>query len=74
MRTGIMLLAAGALLGFATTARSHAVEASAPQPRIIGVVTEKEYADDIVRRLRRLGINFNKTRLPNPYDPAWEVV
>ncbi len=74
MRTGILLLAAGALLGLANTARSDAVEVAAPQPRIIGLVTEKEYADDIIRRLRRLGINFNKTRLPNPYDPAWEVV
>ncbi len=26
-------------------------------------------ADDIIRRLRRMGLNFNKTRLPHPYDP-----
>jgi hypothetical protein len=32
-----------------------------------------QVADEIVRRLRRLGINFNKTRISNPYDPEGEV-
>ncbi|HVX87031.1 MAG TPA: hypothetical protein VH253_19760 [Phycisphaerae bacterium] len=32
-----------------------------------------QVADEIVRRLRRLGINFSKTRILNPYDPEGEV-
>jgi hypothetical protein len=28
---------------------------------------ERQFADEIIRRLRRLGINFSKTRLARPY-------
>src|SRR5271163_376483 len=30
-------------------------------------------ADEITRRLRRMGISFSRTRLPHPYDPIGEV-
>ena len=30
-------------------------------------------ADDITRRLRRMGISFSRTRLPHPYDPIGEI-
>jgi hypothetical protein len=30
-------------------------------------------ADEINRRLSRLGISFNRLRIPHPYDPAGEV-
>jgi hypothetical protein len=30
-------------------------------------------ADEITRRLRRMGINFSRTRLAHPYDPIGEI-
>jgi hypothetical protein len=38
-----------------------------------GRVETIQVADEIVRRLRRLGINFSKTRLSHPYDPDGEI-
>ena len=32
-----------------------------------------QLADEIIRRLRRLGINFNRGRIPRPYDPSGEL-
>jgi hypothetical protein len=32
-----------------------------------------QLADEITRRLRRIGITFSRTRLPHPYDPAGEI-
>ena len=30
-------------------------------------------ADEILRRLRRLGLNFTKNRISHPYDPLGEL-
>ncbi len=32
-----------------------------------------ELADDIMRRLRRLGLNFNRNRIDRPYDPEGDL-
>jgi hypothetical protein len=34
---------------------------------------ELQFADEITRRLRRIGLNFNRARLQRPYDPAGEL-
>lgn len=34
---------------------------------------ELQFADEITRRLRRLGLNFNRARIQRPYDPAGEL-
>jgi hypothetical protein len=34
---------------------------------------EMQLADEIIRRLRRLGLNFSRTRLTRPYDPEGEL-
>jgi hypothetical protein len=34
---------------------------------------EIQLADEITRRLRRIGLNFNRGRLQRPYDPAGEL-
>jgi hypothetical protein len=34
---------------------------------------EIQLADEIIRRLRRLGLNFNRARIARPYDPAGEL-
>ena len=34
---------------------------------------EVQVADEIIRRLRRLGLNFNRARIPRPYDPEGEL-
>jgi hypothetical protein len=33
----------------------------------------RQVADDIIRRLRRMGINFSKTRLSKPYGLEGDV-
>jgi hypothetical protein len=33
----------------------------------------RQFADEIIRRLRRLGINWSKTRIHHPYDPAGDL-
>jgi len=32
-----------------------------------------QLADEITRRLRRIGVSFSRTRLQHPYDPAGEI-
>jgi hypothetical protein len=32
-----------------------------------------QLADEIIRRLRRLGLNFNRARIQRPYDPEGEL-
>ena len=54
---------------------SHAVT---PSCTTIGALSAKpaveiQLADEISRRLRRIGLNFNRARLPRPYDPAGEI-
>jgi hypothetical protein len=34
---------------------------------------ERQVADEITRRLRRMGINIIRTRMDHPYDPEGEV-
>jgi hypothetical protein len=33
----------------------------------------RQFADEIIRRLRRLGINWSKTRLSHPYGPEGDL-
>jgi len=50
----------------------HAVH----EPTPVVVTADEEsvmMADDVIRRLRRLGLNFMKNRIANPYDPYGEV-
>ena len=51
----------------ATVSQIAAQSTPAPTPSQIQV------ADEIIRRLRRLGINFNRARIPRPYDPEGEL-
>ncbi len=44
------------------------LQVSMAQPAVLEV-PGVQVADEIVRRLRRLGLNFTKTRLAQPYDP-----
>jgi len=66
------LMAAGVMsmptaMAASRPATSNVVEStSTPAPTI-------QLADEIIRRLRRLGINFNRARIPRPYDPDGEV-
>ena len=61
-------------LSFIATSASHAAAST-------GTVTaakrtpaaETQLADEITRRLRRIGLNFNRGRLPRPYDPDGEI-
>ena len=61
-------------LSFVATPGTHAastdtfVSAAKAKP-----VVEMQLADEITRRLRRIGLNFNRARLPRPYDPAGEI-
>ncbi len=50
---------------FARPVTAPAVSAPFAEPTLL--------ADEITRRLRRMGINFSRTRLPHPYDPVGEV-
>lgn len=64
------------LLG--TVALSTAASPAAATPATIGSAATNvrppvQLADEIVRRLRRLGINFSKSRLDRPYDPDGEI-
>lgn len=43
--------------------------AVAPLPKGAVQTEPTQVADEIIRRLRRLGINFSKTRILRPYDP-----
>ena len=60
------------------TRPGRASQASACIPRKAAVTARAsadtvQLADEITRRLRRMGINFSRTRLPHPYDPVGEV-
>jgi hypothetical protein len=52
----------------APTMSSPQVAAAPAQPQ-----QELQFADEITRRLRRIGLNFNRARLQRPYDPAGEL-
>jgi hypothetical protein len=64
-----------------TSAAAAPVESPTPAAPIAhaaapALPTEKpaiQVADEIIRRLRRLGINVNPARLPRPYDGEGEL-
>jgi hypothetical protein len=68
---GAVAITPGSASG-ATPATTPAVP-TAIAPAATAVRPPVQLADEIVRRLRRLGINFSKTRLDRPYDPDGEV-
>jgi hypothetical protein len=47
----------------------QAIEANRTEMPAMGLPeqAERQFADDIIRRLRRMGINFSKSRLSRPY-------
>lgn len=61
----------------ATPARAEVAEVAAPaaavEPQAEETPAPPQLADEITRRLRRMGINIIKTRLDHPYDPQGEV-
>jgi hypothetical protein len=67
-----LFLAALALV--ITTAASNSHTAAAATTGISARHTDNlQVADEITRRLRRIGVTFNRSRIPHPYDPAGEV-
>ena len=67
-----LFLAALTLIAATTTATPRT--AAAADPSITARPTHTvQLADEITRRLRRIGISFTRTRLPHPYDPAGEI-
>ena len=50
-----------------------ATSADIPRPALKAITSEKQFADEIIRRLRRLGLYFNPGRLSRPYDPDGEL-
>lgn len=52
----------------APTMTAAQITASAGEP-----TQELQLADEITRRLRRIGLNFNRARIQRPYDPAGEL-
>src|SRR5438874_846958 len=71
-RPSIFLVASAiALISLTSAAASHK---TTPTESVDAAssVTEKQpilLADEIIRRLRRLGLNFTKNRIAHPYDP-----
>jgi hypothetical protein len=66
-------LFAAVIVGVRTTAPASAASVV---PHVAAAHAEPSttlLADEITRRLRRMGINFSRTRLPHPYDPIGEV-
>lgn len=66
--------------GFLMASPSAATRATTPVAPVAAATTStpapaegKLLADEIVRRLRRLGVNFVRTRLARPYDPLGEI-
>ncbi|MGN6367943.1 MAG: hypothetical protein ACTHN5_06745 [Phycisphaerae bacterium] len=74
--SGISLfLAALALVAAGVTSSAKIAAAATPATATITArhAHDVQLADEITRRLRRIGISFVRTRLPHPYDPAGEV-
>jgi len=74
------VLVAGAFVGGIGFTLHHAATGQAPpvEPTIIlhaqsGDQEPVMLADEIIRRLRRLGWNFTKNRISRPYDPYGEI-
>jgi hypothetical protein len=54
--------------------RTAAANVPSATPRVaVATAAPRQFADEITRRLRRMGINVIKTRLDNPYDSAGEL-
>ena len=74
---GFVILAAAAIFMASASAASAPVTAapggvqSAKSSQAPG--EQIQVADEIVRRLRRAGLNFNRLRLDRPYDPEGEL-
>ena len=69
-----LLLATLTLFAAGTIATTRTLTAAAVTPAIAARTTNNvQFADEITRRLRRIGISFTRTRLPHPYDPAGEI-
>jgi hypothetical protein len=72
----IFLLASAIALFSLTSTTRPAIAAPAKTIAAISISTEKQpilLADEIIRRLRRLGLNFTKNRIAHPYDPFGEL-
>jgi hypothetical protein len=62
---GVMGLSASAFGTQPPTNTETTVQTSQPQQH----EDTRQFADEIIRRLRRLGINYSRTRISHPYDP-----
>jgi hypothetical protein len=75
-RNGVSLFLAALAFAAATAMVSTESKAAPVTPTVTSVTVEKapvQLADEITRRLRRIGISFSRSRLPHPYDPLGEV-
>jgi hypothetical protein len=68
-----LFLAAAFISAGAKTPAPRAIVSPAMQSATANHTAPTQLADEITRRLRRIGISFSPTRLPHPYDPAGEV-
>ena len=74
----LLTLALPALfLALAARAPAARAAAAAPVSPIVAAPAPtappvRQLADEIIRRLRRMGINIIKTRIDHPYDPDGE--
>jgi hypothetical protein len=78
-RGGLAVIVMGAVIAFAISAvpvlqgnQGNDVAGRTPVAQN-NRVQEKQYADEIIRRLRRLGLYFNPGRISRPYDPDGEL-
>ena len=70
------LLAGTVILALAAVPASAASPTSSEVLNPAAASADKQpvqLADEIIRRLRRLGLNFTKNRLSHPYDPYFEI-
>lgn len=71
---GVIVLCGMTTIGGASvTASGGGAGASQMTNGVPGAGEPVQFADEITRRLRRMGINFSRTQLPHPYDPIGEV-
>ena len=67
-----VFVAAGAISGSLTCSASP-VSASVRTPSLPAAGQGIQVADEIIRELRRLGLNFAHDRIDRPYDPKGEL-
>ena len=76
--TGVLVSGTIATFAFAANSLSvNTTSAVSSQETVLTTVGEKtpdiQLADEIIRRLRRIGLNFNRARIQRPYDPAGDL-